>query len=52
VSAPLWLPDSRHLVFVRDGTVWLLDVTAGDAVPVAGGLGPGAMSEQMYSVAP
>lgn len=41
VAAPRWLPDGRHLVFVRDGTVWLLDTAAdgGDAVPVAGPLG-------------
>jgi len=41
VAAPRWLPDGRHLVFVRDGSVWLLDA-AGDgsaAVPVAGPLG-------------
>jgi dipeptidyl aminopeptidase/acylaminoacyl peptidase len=40
VAAPRWLPDTRHLVFVRDGRVWLLDTTgSGDAVPVAGPLG-------------
>jgi dipeptidyl aminopeptidase/acylaminoacyl peptidase len=43
VAAPRWLPDGRHLVFVRDGRVWLLDgAGAGDggvAVPVAGPLG-------------
>ena len=40
VAAPRWLPDTRHLVFVRDGRVWLLDTTnPGDAVPVAGPLG-------------
>ncbi|HMF84033.1 MAG TPA: hypothetical protein VKI01_12230 [Acidimicrobiia bacterium] len=43
VAAPRWLPDGRHLVFVRDRRVWLLD--AGNAarpaaaVPVAGPLG-------------
>jgi dipeptidyl aminopeptidase/acylaminoacyl peptidase len=50
VAAPRWLPDSRHLVFVRDGRVWLLDATAdaagdgGDAVPIAGPLGRGRAS--------
>lgn len=46
VAAPRWLPDSRHLVFVRDGHVWLLDTAAaGDidggagAVPISGKLG-------------
>jgi len=42
VAAPRWLPDGRHLVFVRDRHVWLLDAldaTGGDAVPVAGPLG-------------
>jgi dipeptidyl aminopeptidase/acylaminoacyl peptidase len=39
VAAPRWLPDARHLLFVRGGRVWLLDTTApGDAVPVAGPL--------------
>ncbi|HEY3096096.1 MAG TPA: hypothetical protein VGK05_04610 [Acidimicrobiia bacterium] len=52
VATPRWLPDTRHLVFVRDGLVWLLDVTSGDAVPVAGRLGPGGAAEQLYSVAP
>ena len=27
VAAPRWLPDTRHLLFVRDGRVWLLDAT-------------------------
>jgi hypothetical protein len=41
VAAPRWLPDARHLVFVRDGRLWLLDATGagGAAVPVAGPLG-------------
>jgi dipeptidyl aminopeptidase/acylaminoacyl peptidase len=52
VATPRWLPDTRHLVFVRDGLVWLLDMSSGDAVPVAGRLGPGARAEQLYSVAP
>jgi dipeptidyl aminopeptidase/acylaminoacyl peptidase len=43
VAAPRWLPDGRHLVFARDGRVWLLDAAdggdAGAAVPVAGPLG-------------
>src|SRR5215207_7084107 len=44
VAAPRWLPDTRHLLFVRDGRVWMLDTTgAGDgggpAVPVAGPIG-------------
>jgi dipeptidyl aminopeptidase/acylaminoacyl peptidase len=47
VAAPRWLPDTRHLVFVRDGRVWLLDTAgAGDdggarAVPVSERLGRG-----------
>jgi WD40-like Beta Propeller Repeat len=49
VAAPRWLPDGRHLVFVRDGRVWLLDTIgradAGSrgarAVPVSQPLGPG-----------
>jgi dipeptidyl aminopeptidase/acylaminoacyl peptidase len=45
VAAPRWLPDTRHLVFVRDGRVWLLDATDDDgdtrAVPVSGPLGRG-----------
>jgi dipeptidyl aminopeptidase/acylaminoacyl peptidase len=45
VAAPRWLPDTRHLVFVRDGRVWLLDTAAagGDtrAVPVSEPLGRG-----------
>jgi Tol biopolymer transport system component len=40
VAAPRWLPDARHLVFVRDGRVWLLDTTrTGEAVPVTGSVG-------------
>jgi hypothetical protein len=42
VAAPRWLPDTRRLLFVRDGRVWLLDATGGDgapAVPVAGPIG-------------
>ena len=41
VAAPHWLPDGRHLLFVRDGHVWLLDAggDGGAAVPVAGPLG-------------
>ena len=40
VAAPRWLPDARHLVFVRDAQVWLLDTSGpGDAVPVAGPVG-------------
>jgi hypothetical protein len=42
VAAPRWLPDTRHLLFVRDGRVWLLDATREDgdaAVPVAGPIG-------------
>jgi hypothetical protein len=38
VHAPRWLPDGRHLVFVSDGLVWLLDTAVGEAVPVAGPL--------------
>ena len=41
VHAPRWLPDTRHLLFVRDGFVWLLDTTGGDAVAIAGPLGHG-----------
>jgi dipeptidyl aminopeptidase/acylaminoacyl peptidase len=42
VAAPRWLPDARHLVFVRDGRIWLLDTTgSGDAVPIAGPVGRG-----------
>ncbi len=52
VVAPRWLPDARHLVFERDGTVWLLDVNGGEATPVGGPLGPGAPMEQQYAVAP
>lgn len=47
VAAPRWLPDSHHLVFVRDGYVWLLDASGegdGGAVPVAGPLGRGRTS--------
>jgi dipeptidyl aminopeptidase/acylaminoacyl peptidase len=44
VAAPRWLPDTRHLLFVRDGRVWLLDATVGGengppAAPVAGPIG-------------
>jgi dipeptidyl aminopeptidase/acylaminoacyl peptidase len=44
VSSPRWLPDTRSLVFVRDGLVWLLDTSTGDeeAVPVAGPLSSGS----------
>jgi Tol biopolymer transport system component len=67
VTAPRWLPDTRHLAFVRDGLVWLLDTAGGESVAVAGPLGrgrdiatgqeptdhsPGARWEQLYSVAP
>lgn len=45
VSAPRWLPDTQHLVFVRDGLVWLLDTTGPNSealtVPIAGPLGRG-----------
>jgi dipeptidyl aminopeptidase/acylaminoacyl peptidase len=36
VHAPRWLPDGRHLVFVADRLVWLLDTGRGEAVPIAG----------------
>jgi len=44
VAAPRWLPDTHHLLFVRDGRVWLLDAAVGGengvpAVPVAGPIG-------------
>jgi Tol biopolymer transport system component len=52
VSGPRWLPDTRHLVFLRGGLVWLLDVNAGEAVPVAGELDSRRRWEQLYSVAP
>jgi dipeptidyl aminopeptidase/acylaminoacyl peptidase len=39
VHSPRWLPDGRHLVFVREGLVWLLDPWTGDAAPVTGPLG-------------
>jgi dipeptidyl aminopeptidase/acylaminoacyl peptidase len=68
VAAPRWLPDSRHLVFVRDHRAWLLDTSGDAAVPVAGPLGPRRaarttpthepadlspdLAEQLYSVAP
>jgi dipeptidyl aminopeptidase/acylaminoacyl peptidase len=52
VGTPRWLPDNRHVAFVRDAMVWLLDVNGGDAVPVAGRLGPGTVSEHLYSIAP
>jgi dipeptidyl aminopeptidase/acylaminoacyl peptidase len=39
VSAPRWLPDARHLVFVRDHQLWLLDTTRGTAKAIAGPLG-------------
>jgi Tol biopolymer transport system component len=39
VHSPRWLPDGRHLLFVRDGLVWLLDPSSGDPAPVAGPLG-------------
>jgi dipeptidyl aminopeptidase/acylaminoacyl peptidase len=41
VHSPRWLPDGRHLLFVRDGLVWLLDPSSGDPAPVAGPLGAG-----------
>jgi len=42
VAAPRWLPDTHHLVFVRDGRVWLVDTNgSGEAVPLAGPLGRG-----------
>jgi dipeptidyl aminopeptidase/acylaminoacyl peptidase len=52
VSGPRWLPDTRHLVFLRDGLVWLLDANGGEAVPVAGGLDSRDRWERLYSVAP
>jgi dipeptidyl aminopeptidase/acylaminoacyl peptidase len=40
VAAPRWLPDGRHLAFVRDRAVWLVDAGGdGAAVPLAGPLG-------------
>jgi len=41
VAAPRWLPDGHHLVFVRDGLVWMLDAGdgGGPAIAVAGPLG-------------
>jgi Tol biopolymer transport system component len=40
VAAPRWLPDGRHLTFVRDRVVWLVDAGGdGAAVPLAGPLG-------------
>jgi dipeptidyl aminopeptidase/acylaminoacyl peptidase len=40
VAAPRWLPDAHHLVFVRDGRVWIVDTSSsGGAVPVAGPVG-------------
>lgn len=39
VSSPRWLPDGRHLVFVRDRHVWMLDPAGGAASRVAGPLG-------------
>jgi Tol biopolymer transport system component len=41
VHSPRWLPDGRHLVFVRDGLVWLLDPSSGGSTPVAGPLRAG-----------
>jgi hypothetical protein len=38
VATPGWLPDARHLVFVRDQTLWLLDADRGGPVPIAGPL--------------
>jgi dipeptidyl aminopeptidase/acylaminoacyl peptidase len=42
VAAPRWLPDTRHLLFMRDGRLWLVDATREDgapAIPVAGPIG-------------
>lgn len=38
VSAPYWLPDNRHLVFVRGETLWLIDADHGAPVAIAGPL--------------
>lgn len=41
VSAPQWLPDARHLLFVRDRTLWLVDSNGGAPAAIAGPLGHG-----------
>ncbi len=62
VAAPRWLPDGRHLLFVRDGRVWLLDATGtredgAPATPVAGPIGrrraaPTASSREPSDLSP
>lgn len=51
VATPRWLPDGHHVVFVRDGIVWLVDVNGGDATPIGGPLAGGA-ADHLLSVAP
>jgi dipeptidyl aminopeptidase/acylaminoacyl peptidase len=38
-SNPQWLPDGRHLLFVRRSTLWMLDPDIGSSVAIAGSLG-------------
>lgn len=59
VSAPHWLPDTRHLVFVRDHQLWLVNADRGDATAIAGvGDGRTAPSasrldgDRLFAVAP
>lgn len=35
VSAPTWMPDTRHLLFARGGALWLVEPHAGEPVAIA-----------------
>lgn len=35
VQAPMWSPDGRYLLYLREGAIWALDLTGGEPIMIA-----------------
>ncbi len=51
VFGPMWSRDNRHILFMRDYTIWLLDLDGAKAVRIADGLFGGKLPSSSYGQA-
>ncbi len=48
VIAPMWSPDGKHILFIRDFSLWLLELSGSASVRIADGLFGGELPPSYY----